>query len=208
MRELVLAWFAGLLVAMPPTGPITLLFYRRAVLGQLRPAGVLAFLAGLSDVVYAGLAAFGYAWLLQAHPALEQAMRFGGVVLVAALGLRHALFPPEVDLLGAKRSRGVRTSLVEGLCLALLNPSALVTWIVVMDLIRALGTGDGAPWLRYGIPVAAGLGAWMWFFGVLFAWARWGRRPSPGRAREFVRLVGVVLLVSAVVYAWRALQPG
>lgn len=197
-----LAYIAGLIVAAVPVGPITLLYYRHAMTEQWRPAATLGGVAALSDVLYAALALLGYGWLLASYPGLVLGVRLVGVLLVGGLGLRYAVVPPEVE-----RESGAGGVALQGMLIALVNPSALVTWLVAVDLLRTtFALPPIGPAQQVLVPLAVGAGAATWFLGLLALWRRKGWGPDPARARLFVRIVGVVLIATAIGYAVQALR--
>lgn len=193
-----LAYIAGLMVAAVPVGPITLLYYRYAMVAQWRSAAALGAVAGLSDLLYAALAVLGYAWLLATYPGVVLGMRVIGVLLVGGIGLRYAISPPEIER-GREHVRGVA---LKGLVIAAVNPSALVTWLVAVDLLQTtFALPPLGPMEQILVPLAIAIGATTWFWGLLAAWRTWGRAPAPSTARTLVRVVGVVLVATAVGYA-------
>lgn len=200
-----LAYIAGFLVAAVPVGPLTLLFYRHAMVEQWRSAIALGGVAALSDVLYTALAVLGYAWLIASYPEVVLGLRLFGVLLVGAMGVRYALFPPEVARTGTDRIRGVAA---QGLLIALVNPSALLTWLVAIDLLRTtFELPPLGPMQRLLVPLAVGAGAATWFWGLAAAWRSSGKAPPPGIARAFVRVVGVVLILTALGYAVQTARP-
>lgn len=206
-------FLAGVLVAMPPVGPITVLFYRRLVLRQLAPAIALAVVAALSDVLYSGVVTFGYHDVVEAYPKVAQAVRVLGVVVLVGMGIRYALFPPDVrealdggDDDGAD-ARRVGKELGRGGLIAFLNPSAFVTWTIVLELARTtVQTGPLEDWQRWVFPLAVGVGVFAWFGLVAALWRSWIDRPPVKWAVRVMRIVGVVLIATGLWYAWEASQ--
>lgn len=197
-----LAFIAGFLVAAVPLGPLTLLYYRYALVEDWRSAGLLGGVGGLADGVYTWLAMHGYAWLTAFHPAVLVGVRSIGVLLVGGLGVRYAIAPPVADPEVGEKLPGVA---IQGLVLAFFNPSALVTWVVAIDVLRtAFALGPFGPTDRVLVPMAVGSGAGVWFLGLLAVWRKLGWVPPLRHARHFVRAIGVVLVLTALTYAIRS----
>ena len=206
MAFLLLAFVVGVVVAVPPTGPINLLFYRWLIDRQFRLASVHLLSVVASDVFYAGLAVFGYAWLLGAYPEVSVGIQILGLLLVTGIGLRYLLAPPQVELQEGEEAGSLGAEVAQGLGVALLNPSNLLTWLIALDILHTLGAVDAdlALWEQIGFPLAAGLGSAAWFGGVMLAWYRWVKRPSARVARLAIRGIGALLLAVAVAYGWSA----
>lgn len=204
-----MAYLAGIAVAAPPAGPLTLLFYRHAMVRDFAAAGAVAMVIALADGVYAALSTYGHGLLAQAPTALLVGMRLAGVALITGLGLRYLLRPPPFEASGPAPGSAAPAA-AQGLGIALLNPTPLVSWVIVVDLLRTAldPTLELSPRDRVLVPLAVSAGVVTWYSGVLLAWRRLVRPPSPRFARRAVRVVGAVLLFMAVIYAWQALwQP-
>src|SRR5690606_8109128 len=86
-----LAFLLGFVVAAVPLGPLTLMYYRYAVVEDWRSAGLLGGVGALADGVYTWLAMHGYAWLAGMHPTVLIGVRAVGVLLIGGLGFRYAI---------------------------------------------------------------------------------------------------------------------
>lgn len=201
-----LAYLAGIAVAAPPAGPLTLLFYRHAMVRDFASAFAVAAVVVVVDGVYAALSTWGHTLLDHAPTALLLAMRLAGVTLITGLGLRYLLRPPAFDATGPRRSAAPAAA-AQGVGIAMLNPTPLVSWVVVVDVLRtafepALELSASE---RVTVPLAVSAGVGTWYAGVLLALRRLARPPSPTFARRAVQVVGCVLLITAAAYAWQAL---
>lgn len=206
-----LAYVAGIAVAAPPAGPLTMLFYRHAMVREFRAAAALAIVIALADGLYAAISTYGSGLLLQAPSSVVLAVRLTGVALLALLGIRYAFFTPrvEVRLEGVGRRRRVVPVAAQGMGIAFLNPSALVSWIVLVDVLRTTFgfSTQLSTFEKVALPMGVAAGVATWFAFVLVAWRAFVRPPSPRFARNVIRVVGVVLLVTATVYGWQATHP-
>lgn len=212
MVVLGIGFLAGLLVAAPPVGPITALFYRRLAFNQRAPAIAIGVVASVGDVIHASLVTFGYASLVNQRSVAALVLRVVCVLLLAALGTRYALAPPQIpsartadraETLGAVRKEVGRAGLI-----AVANPSALLSWLVVLHFIRTtVHTKPLDTWQLWALPFSVGLGTLTWFTGVALAWHRYIGQPNQRVARAILRVIGVILLVTSVWYAWDGLRP-
>lgn len=208
MVTLTLAFMAGMAVAAPPAGPLTLLFYRHAMVRDFRAAAALATVIALADGMYAAISMYGYPLLLGAPRGLVLVMRCVGVLLLLGLGLRYIIAPP-VGVRAGRPSQRVGPVFAQGMGIAFFNPSALITWIVLADVVRTTfgWGGDLTAVQKLLLPLGVSAGVATWFLGVLTLWRHFVRPPSARRARLVVRVVGMVLVTTALVYGWQAVHP-
>jgi arginine exporter protein ArgO len=127
----------------------------------------------------------------------------GGLVMI---GYGAVLFRRRPVMVGSEEQRPVgpgrgelRRGVALGLATTLLNPSALVTWVVIVgahatDITRA----QAAAWVS-GIVV----GAFAWFLVVVFLALR-GRRALRGKAAWLTYATGVVLVATGLFSLARA----
>jgi arginine exporter protein ArgO len=153
----------------------------------------------LADGVYASLGIFGVGPLLARHPTVPLVLRaVTGCVLVlygaVLLRARRAPVDGKPGAPEASRSRQLARGIGVGLAATLLNPSALVTWVV---LVGSHATGvspdEGAAWVL-GIVV----GTFAWFL-VVMQLALHGQRRLRGNAAWMTRVVGALVIASGVV---------
>jgi arginine exporter protein ArgO len=151
----------------------------------------------LADGIYSSLGIFGIGPLLARHPSVPSVLRaITGCVLVVygVVLLRSRAVPLET----ATTPVGDRGHLVRGIAVGLgatlLNPSAVITWVVLVGS-HAVGvsTSEGAAWVA-GIV----LGTFAWFL-VVTSLAVHGSRVLRGNAVWMTRAVGAVVIASGFV---------
>jgi threonine/homoserine/homoserine lactone efflux protein len=152
----------------------------------------------LADGIYAGLGMFGLGQLIGRYPFLPPLLQvISGCVLVVYGIVLLRTRPVVADVnerQAAPRSGGqLGTGFVVGLGATLLNPSAIVTWIVIVGG-HATGVApmDAAAWLA-GVM----LGTFGWFLVVTFLTLR-GRRVMREKAAWMTRFVGAIVIATGM----------
>jgi len=162
------------------------------------PRAVGAAIGGaLADGIYSGVGMFGIDPLLARHPLLPKILRgVSGVVLVVygfLLARSRASSAPASAMSLDRKSQLGRGVLV-GLAATLLNPSALVTWVVIVGA-HAVGLGAAE---RGGWVLGIVAGTFVWFLVVIVLAVR-GQRALRGNAIWITRLAGLAVLAWGVV---------
>jgi threonine/homoserine/homoserine lactone efflux protein len=127
-------------VALPlvlTPGASTAVVLRNSLAGGTRAGVATAIGVNSGSICYGLLTAFGFALALQRWPAAWVALRAGGVVYMAWLGLqsiRRAFSTPRTDRtrLDIASDRGLWKSLCEGFATNALNPSIATFYLVVL----------------------------------------------------------------------------
>ena len=127
-------------VALPlvlTPGASTAVVLRNSLAGGTRAGVATAIGVNSGSICYGLLTAFGFALALQRWPAAWVALRAGGVVYMAWLGLqsiRRAFSTPRTDRtrLDIATDRGLWKSLCEGFATNALNPSIATFYLVVL----------------------------------------------------------------------------
>ena len=191
----------ALLVVTP--GSSTALVVRH-VLGGGRAAG-LAAAAGIAvaNASWAAAAGLGVTTILARAPLIFSAIRFGGAVYLALLGLRalgRALFPSQETLLARAQADpsgpDLGAAFRDGVVVNLLNPPIATFYIVVVPAFMPAAAAPGRFALLAGIHVVLAFlchTAWASGFDVLRrVWAR------PAARRGVEAVIGLALLALAV----------
>ncbi|WP_437769054.1 LysE family transporter [Sorangium sp. So ce281] len=132
---LVVGFLLGYLGSIPAAGPLAVLLVAAALAGQPRRVLLLAIGGAFAEGLWALAAARGLGWVLEAHPAIDRALRTGGAALVVAMGLALALAPRRAA--EAPSSGRATSALLTGFVLVALNPSFLASWIASCAVLRA-----------------------------------------------------------------------
>jgi arginine exporter protein ArgO len=148
----------------------------------------------IADGIYAALGIFGMGPVLNRHPNVPPVLyAISGVVLVV-YGLIILRAPPILESTTqappppVKRSQHLSAGVMVGLLTTLLNPSAVVTWVVIV------GSYASGISLEYGIVWVIGVvvGTFGWFV-VLAYLADHGKRVFSGKAIWMTRIVAALV---------------
>jgi arginine exporter protein ArgO len=165
--------------------------------GRARAIGA-AIGGALADGVYASLGVFGVGPLLASSPALPYVLRAVSGCVLVGYGLVLWRRPPAFTEAGARTAsaRGghpIARGVGVGLAATLLNPSAVVTWVVIVGTHAAGVTSlQGGAWVT-GIV----LGTFAWFLVVMHLALR-GARARRGAA-WLTRVLAILVVVSGAV---------
>jgi arginine exporter protein ArgO len=207
----ILAYFAlgaGIgLVTCIPIGVANVIVIDSAIrFGVARAIGA-AIGGALADGIYSSVGMFGIDPLLARHPALPRLLRaISGCVLVVygvLLARARGNGAAAADPLQLGRGKQLRRGVLVGLGATLLNPSALVTWVVIVGA-HAVGVGaaERGAWV---LGIVAGTFAW---FCVVTVLAVRGRRALRGNAIWMTRGAGLLVLAWGVVSLVRIIVQG
>ena len=152
----------------------------------------------VADGIYASLGIFGIGPLLDRYPSAPLVLYAitGGVLI----GYGGVLLRTRPLMLGTDDQRPATGRVGElwrgftiGIVATLLNPSALVTWVVIVGAhATGITRAEAAAWVA-GIVV----GAFAWFV-VVVVLARRGRRVLRGRAVVLTRIIAVAMVAAGL----------
>jgi L-lysine exporter family protein LysE/ArgO len=152
----------------------------------------------IADGIYAALGIFGVGPLIASYPVLPYILHaISGCVLV---GYGVVLVRSQPALAGLPDDRvtdsgggQLGAGIVVGLAATLFNPSAVVTWVVIVGSYAAGTTGvEAGAWLA-GIVI----GTFVWF-QVVASLALRGRRVLRDKAIWMTRIVGAIVVASGL----------
>ncbi|WP_437899185.1 LysE family transporter [Sorangium sp. So ce124] len=154
---------------------------------------MLAIGGAFAEGLWALAAARGLGWVLEAHPAIDRALRTGGAALVVAMGLALALAPRRAA--EAPSSGRATSALLTGFVLVALNPSFLASWIASCAVLRAYPAlaPAVAPAHAAALAVGAAMGVVSWFATLGRLLARYRERLGAWHGR-LVRGLGWTLV--------------
>jgi arginine exporter protein ArgO len=160
----------------------------------------------LADGIYSCAGIFGVGPLLENYPTVPfilygvsgAALCVYGVITLRAQPLPIAANP---DAVPVRSPHHLRDGLVLGLAATLLNPSAVVTWVVI---VGSYATGidriQSTAWV-VGIIV----GSFVWFVVVAYL-AHHGKRLLSGKAIWMTRVAGIFVIVYGTFSVGRAIK--
>lgn len=206
------AWLTGLLMglagSMPIAGPTSMLVLSFGLHGRGRAAAWLALGSALPEGLWAGLALWGFAALVENNAWLRSAAEIGAALILIAVGALLVLRPPagsaEDEDPETTTTGDARTFLL-GLSLTGLNPTLIFNWGAAVALAVSLGAVAPSPQMAipFGVGVVSGIVAWFGFVLVLLE--RHHRRISLVARMRIMRAMGVALLVLGGMAAVRQL---
>ncbi|MCE9572925.1 MAG: LysE family translocator [Deltaproteobacteria bacterium] len=192
-----------------PIGPVNVAVIDAAYRHTLRRAFAVGLGGAIGDFLYSTLGIVGIGPYLQDYPLLPRILYgLSGVVLIIYGAITVRTRP--VTAVGAEAAKSPKPSkemwsgFTVGLALIVLNPAALVTWVVIV------GSHLGNVGALDGLAASTGIfiGSFAWF--LLVAWlTNHGKRIMGEKAVWIPRVVGVLLigygcysLVRGVSYFW------
>lgn len=209
MLSIIIAGVVAGAVTGVPIGPVNVAVIDAAYRHTLRRAIAVGLGGACADGLYSALGILGVTPVLRSYAIVSPILyAVSGVVLMVygfltarsqpVAPAHHDAPPPEPP--GNELALGFKT----GLLLILLNPAAVVTWVVITEQIADhLGT----PSAIAGVLFAAGVmvGSFGWFALVAHLTQR-GKSVLGDKAAWIPRVIGVALMVYAVYLIARAVK--
>jgi threonine/homoserine/homoserine lactone efflux protein len=200
---------AGALTGVP-IGPANVAVIDAAYRHTLRRAIAVGLGSAVGDAIYAAAGVLGVTPVVQTYPSVLTILyAISGVVLLI-YGFLTARSQPVQPALphnepGASHSTMQRKELwsgfTVGLALIMLNPAAIVTWVIITTSMPA---HDG---MLEGIACAIGVfaGSWFWFSLVAYLTHK-GKNVLGEKAQWIPRIIGMALMVYAVYLLAKAVK--
>jgi len=198
---------AGALTGVP-IGPVNVAVIDAAYRHTMRRAIAVALGGSIADGLYAALGVIGVTPVLNNYPGIPPILyAISGVVLLiyGFLTARSQPVAPASNDPPASESVAMRKEMwsgfTVGLALIILNPAAIVTWVVIMGSIIPDGTA------LEGIACAIGvmIGSFAWFALVAYLTQK-GRQVLGDKAAWIPRVVGIALMVYAAYLITKAVR--
>jgi threonine/homoserine/homoserine lactone efflux protein len=198
---------AGALTGVP-IGPVNVAVIDAAYRFTMRRAIAVGLGGALADGAYAGLGVMGVAPILNNYPSIPPILyAVSGVILLiyGFLTARAQAVAPASSEPGSSESVAMRKEMWSGfrvgLALIILNPAAIVTWVVIMGSIIPDGT------TIEGLACAVGvmIGSFAWFALVAYLTTK-GRQVLGEKAAWIPRVVGFALMVYAIYLLSKAVK--
>jgi arginine exporter protein ArgO len=191
---------AGALTGVP-IGPANVAVIDAAYRHTLRRALAVALGAACADGLYSALGLALLAPLLNAHPILRPIFYAVSGVVLLAYGFRTARSEPAAPTpLEAPKtdepSNEMFVGVVTGLALIVLNPAAIVTWVVIMGMISEWIPDSGAVNSLFCALGVMG-GSFGWFALVAYLTQK-GKHVLGDKAAWIPRVIGIALMVYAL----------
>jgi len=198
---------AGALTGVP-IGPVNVAVIDAAYRHTMRRALAVGLGGALADGLYAALGVMGVTPILRTYPIVPPILyAVSGLVLLVYgfLTARSQPVAPAANEVGPSESVVMRKEMVMGfrlgLALIILNPAAIVTWVVIMGSIIP----DGTTIEGLACAIGVSIGSFAWFSLVAYLTQK-GRQVLGEKAAWIPRVVGFALMVYALYLLSRAVK--
>ncbi len=201
-----LGFTLGWLGSIPVAGPISALVITRGIQGRFRAGAYISLGAGLVEAGYAYLAFWGFSTFLSQYPLIDPIAKAAAAVILLALGISFT----RTKSIAAKTEEAPRDSafghFALGATLCLLNPTLIATWGATVTTLYSTKLVDFSS--AQALPFAVGtcIGIAGWFLTLLWLIRRFKDRFSTNSLGRVIRIVGVVLIVVALWFAYSFVQ--
>jgi threonine/homoserine/homoserine lactone efflux protein len=189
-----------------PIGPANLAVIDAAYRHTMRRAVGVALGAACGDLMYAGVGINAIGPIVEANPGIPPVLfLLSGIILAVYGALTVRAQAPSPAIEHAPRtivpSKEMWSGVTVGLALILLNPAAIVTWVVVIGPHLS-----GASHLQ-GLAATLGIfvGSFAWFAFVAYL-TNHGKRLMGGKAIWITRTIGVGLVLYGLFSIGRAIS--
>jgi putative LysE/RhtB family amino acid efflux pump len=186
-----------------PIGPVNVAVIESAYRHHLRRAIAVGLGGALADFAYALLGVLGVGPFLRAHPTIPPILyAISGIVLIIYGALTVRTQPAALTEAGTTaepQAGALWMGFVVGVVLILLNPAAIITWVVIVGSFLAEGTQMEGVSAAVGI----GFGSLAWFTLVAYL-ADHGKRVLGDKMVWVTRIVGILLIAYGVFSLGRA----
>jgi threonine/homoserine/homoserine lactone efflux protein len=196
-----------------PIGPVNVAVIDAAYRHTLRRAIAVGLGGACGDCLYSTLGVLGVTPVLQTYPSVLTALYAVSGIVLLVYGFLTARTQPVQPARASDTALPVLSQREEmwqgfrvGLALILLNPAAIVTWVVIMGSMISEVTSEAPTWIE-GILCAVGVfcGSFGWFALVAYLTQK-GKHVLGEKAAWIPRVVGVALMVYAVYLIAKAVK--
>jgi len=198
---------AGALTGVP-IGPVNVAVIDAAYRHTLRRALAVGLGGALADGLYAALGVLGVTPILSSYPSVPPILYAVSGVVLLVYGFFTARSQPVAPATEggshpkiADPRKEFKEGFIVGLLLIILNPAAIVTWVVIMGTIIPEPTRWGGIACAIGVMV----GSFGWFALVAYLTQK-GKSVLGDKAAWIPRLVGIALMVYSVYLLVKAVR--
>ena len=196
---------AGALTGVP-IGPVNVAVIDAAYRHTLRRAIAVGMGGACADGLYSALGVLGVTPVLRTYPTVPPILYAVSGVVLLIYGFLTARSQPVTPAQNeapkaAEPSREMWSGFTLGLALIVLNPAAIVTWVVIMGSIIPETTPINGIFCSLGVMV----GSFGWFALVAYLTQK-GKHVLGDKAAWIPRVIGVALMVYAVYLIAKAVK--
>jgi threonine/homoserine/homoserine lactone efflux protein len=196
---------AGALTGVP-IGPANVAVIDAAYRHTLRRAVSVGAGAACADGLYAALGVLGVTPVLRTYPSVQPILYAVSGVVLLVYGFLTARSQPVTPAhseaaADAEPTNEVWSGFVVGIALIILNPAAIMTWVVIMGSMIPETTRTNGIFCALGVMA----GSFGWFSLVAFLTQK-GKHVLGDKAAWIPRVVGMALMVYAVYLIAKAVK--
>ena len=202
----ILGFAFGFVGSIPVAGPISALVFSRGLAGRFRSGTFIAIGAAIAEAGYAFLAFWGFSEFLTRYVFIVPVSRGLAALILTALGVSFLCMKNVAAAAGQAQADTPWASFVLGLTITALNPTLIATWTAVVTTLYSTELLSFSSGQAY--PFAAGTlsGIAIWFFALLGLIRAYKDRFTAHTLQVVVRIVGVMLLGTALWFSYRFVQ--
>jgi threonine/homoserine/homoserine lactone efflux protein len=197
-----------------PIGPVNVAVIDSAYRHTLRRAIMVGLGGACADMLYSGLGVIGVTPVLNTYPSVPPILyALSGLILLVygfltarSQPVQPAMVPHDLDASASHKAIAIRREMWQGfsvgIALILLNPAAVITWVVLIGhLIPPIDNN----WQGLACAVGVFFGSFGWFALVAYLTHK-GKSVLGDKAAWIPRVVGVALMIYAVYLLARAVK--
>jgi threonine/homoserine/homoserine lactone efflux protein len=196
---------AGALTGVP-IGPVNVAVIDAAYRHTLRRAIAVGLGGACADCLYAALGVLGVTPVLSTYPSVTPILYAVSGIVLLIYGFLTARSQPVTPTQNeapraSEESREMWSGFTLGLALIVLNPAAIVTWVVIMGSVIPPTTPINGIFCSLGVWA----GSFGWFALVAYLTQK-GKNVLGDKAAWIPRVIGVALMVYAVYLIAKAVK--
>lgn len=193
----------GYIGSMPIAGPIAALIFARALQGRGREGLHIALGAATAEMIYAGLAFWGFAALLERYAWLETLSNGAAAIILFGLALYFVRYDASELQSEDAPSSSATKGVLAGFTIVALNPTLLATWTAASATLLSSGLVSLGPSHALPFGLGAFVGIVLWFVTLVRLLTHFRERFSQESLARVIRLTGWLLFGISAWFAWR-----
>jgi threonine/homoserine/homoserine lactone efflux protein len=203
---LLIGFAAGALTGVP-IGPVNVAVIDASYRHTMRRAIAVGLGGACADFLYSALGMMGVTPVLRTYPSIPPILYGVSGCVLMVYGFMTArsqpVKPAQPDAAIEPRDAGheIRRGFSVGVLLILLNPAAVVTWVVIVGSIIPAGTH----WDGLFCAIGVFIGSFSWFALVAYLTQK-GKHVLGDKAAWIPRVIGIALMVYAVYLLGKAVR--
>lgn len=197
----VCALVLGVVAAIAPVGPVTILVLRRCLAGNWRGALKVGLGRMVPETLYCGLATFGTAALIKQYPGARLTIESIGTGLLFVIGTwfvsrNHA---PDTQAHDASSRKGDWA----GFFLSAVNPTLLLSWSAISAVAISISGIEPTIQHKIAFPLGIGTGIACGYVGLIWTLHRFDDRLNANIISSIIRVIGAGFVALSI---WNALK--